>query len=459
MTGHDHDKLEARLDDFDPAVRRAALAALAGLHAGRLPAATGGVNMHCHSFFSYNARGWSPGHIAWEARKGGWHAAALCDFDVLDGLEEFLAAGRVLELRVAVHLETRAFVRELATSEINSPGEPGVTYIMGAGFSAVPSPPSPAAEGLASLRRSARERNEALVARINAALPAIAIDYEADVLPRTPAGAATERHIVAAYVDRAARRFPDPAERAAFWTPLLGTVAPADFAALERDRPALEERVRGALAKRGGVGYRPPDAATFPPLEDFIALVGSCAAMPMIPWLDGTSAGERDCERLLDLFTAKGCVALNIIPDRNCRGATAEETAIKTAKLDEVVAAAQRRALPLNIGTEMNRPGLPLIDDLSGPALRRHRRAFVNGAQVMVGHTLLAAYADMPYTGGRAAAEFPDRARRNAFFAAVGALPPLNTKLADRLAAAGPERARAIFADLLRHAPGNGAAD
>ncbi len=37
-----------------------------------LPAAGANFNMHCHSFFSYNAAGWSPSRIAWEARRAGW---------------------------------------------------------------------------------------------------------------------------------------------------------------------------------------------------------------------------------------------------------------------------------------------------------------------------------------------------------------------------------------------------
>ena len=64
-----------------------ALEALASRHADRLGSETANLNLHFHSFFSYNAEGFSPSHIAWEARKAGLYAAGLCDFDVLDGLE------------------------------------------------------------------------------------------------------------------------------------------------------------------------------------------------------------------------------------------------------------------------------------------------------------------------------------------------------------------------------------
>jgi len=57
------DKLEERLDSFDSAERKEALAALyEKTRSGEIKLAETGrnVNMHCHSFFSYNAYGYSP---------------------------------------------------------------------------------------------------------------------------------------------------------------------------------------------------------------------------------------------------------------------------------------------------------------------------------------------------------------------------------------------------------------
>ena len=75
------------LDSFDAQVRRAELERLVAAEAA--PAIETDLNMHFHSFYSYNAEGWSPSRIAWESRQRGLQAAGLCDFDVLDGLEEF----------------------------------------------------------------------------------------------------------------------------------------------------------------------------------------------------------------------------------------------------------------------------------------------------------------------------------------------------------------------------------
>lgn len=435
------------LNDFDSDARRRALEKLVACES--FPQAGSDFNMHCHSFFSYNAQGWSPTRLAYECRKRALSAVGLCDFDVLDGLEEFLAACRLLELRGAVHLETRAFVRELAEVDISSPGEPGVTYIMGCGFSAKPDEGTPQAETLAALRQGALERNSALIERINQELGAIAIDYTRDVLPLTPKGVATERHIMRAYRERAQEVFTQPTARIAFWSPLLKCTADM-FVAVEADVPKMEELIRSALAKRGGIGYVPPNEKTFPAVDDFTAWVRACGAIPTVAWLDGTTRGEESCEALLDLLCDKGCAAVNIIPDRNWNLKESREATLKQAKLEEVVRQCVKRDLPINIGTEMNKGGLPFVDRLSGPVLKHYALDFIRGMQIMVGQTLLARYANAPYLGERAVAEFPKIDKRNAFYAAVGAQPAVTEAFAKCLIEAGGECAFGMLADAAR---------
>ena len=79
--------LEAQLNSFHPESRRAALEALASRY-GLRGTASDNINLHIHSFFSYNAFGWSPSRIAWEAAKRGLYGVGLCDFDALDGQAE-----------------------------------------------------------------------------------------------------------------------------------------------------------------------------------------------------------------------------------------------------------------------------------------------------------------------------------------------------------------------------------
>ena len=99
-----------------------------------MPEAGTGGNLHAHTFFSYNAYGYSPSKYAWLARKAGMAVAGVVDLDVLDALDEFFDAGRLIGLKTCVSLESRVFVPEFA-SRVNSPGEPGIAYHMGVGFS------------------------------------------------------------------------------------------------------------------------------------------------------------------------------------------------------------------------------------------------------------------------------------------------------------------------------------
>ena len=196
--------MQALLEDlssFDPSTRRLALDRLVA--AGRpTPPATDWVNMHLHSFFSFNGEGWSPSRLAWEAAARGLYSMAICDFDVLQGLGELLEASDLLGVRAAVGFESRVFFEEYADQEINSPGEPGVFYFMGMGFVRPPAPGSPAAAVLADMLERSHARNRAVVQRINQCLGDVALDYDAEVLPLTPLGNATERHIVQAYQDK-----------------------------------------------------------------------------------------------------------------------------------------------------------------------------------------------------------------------------------------------------------------
>ncbi|MFC2015357.1 hypothetical protein ACFLUM_00290, partial [Chloroflexota bacterium] len=130
-------ELEDNLNNFDPVVRGDALDELVSLAQDgtiELPSETGVVNMHAHTFFSFNALGHSPTSLAWLARRRGFRLTGIVDFDVLKGVGEFLDASERLGVRGCAGIETRVFLPEYATQEINSPGEPGVCYHMGIGF-------------------------------------------------------------------------------------------------------------------------------------------------------------------------------------------------------------------------------------------------------------------------------------------------------------------------------------
>ena len=198
------------LDSFDRKKRHAALQRYISLPA--IPETTitnQPINMHLHTFFSFNVAGYSPSHIAVQARKWGLYAAATTDFDVLDAADEFLEACSLLGLRGASHIETRVFASEFSSIETNSPGEPGICYVMGAGFPQTPKSGDKNYSMLEELRDRAITRNKCIVKKINAYLPEIAVCYERDVADSTPAESPTERHIVRTLISRSKKVFTD----------------------------------------------------------------------------------------------------------------------------------------------------------------------------------------------------------------------------------------------------------
>jgi hypothetical protein len=136
---------------------------------------------------------------------------------------------------------------------------------------------------------------------------------------------------------------------------------------------------------------------------------------------------------------------LNIIPDRNWNLKKPEEAARKQAHLEAIVKGCVKRNLPINIGTEMNKGGLPFVDDITGPVLSQYAGEFTQGMQIMVGQTLLGRYAQAPYLSERIVSEFKDLAKRNAFFAQIGAAPALTEAEAQKLLEAGAAKAFAML--------------
>jgi hypothetical protein len=432
--------LEQQLGDFDPLVRASSLNKLARLEVpGQIPQEN--VNLHMHTFFSYNAEEWSPSRFAWEVRKAGLLSAGIIDFDGIDGIKEFLAAAESLRIRATAGIEIRTFLHEFADVEIDSPGEPGVHYIAGSGLVRLPEAGTPESVYLARLRRISDRRSRAMVDRINAAAPAIAIDYDEVVRTQTPGGYASERHFTSAYIDKAAANFPVAQDLARFWSDLLGKPVP-DVLALLRTRPAFAETVRSKLMKKGGIGYLQPDSTAFPPTGEVYSWIKACGAIPMDSWLDGTSAGEARAIELMECNRSLGARALNLIPDRNWNVKDPVDKRRKLDNLARVISLASERHMPLHIGTEGNKTGLPFADELSGPELAPYKALFLDGAKVLVGHAILARFAEYDYCGSAAEGDFgADIRSKNAFFASVGSLPPLSSGLSRQLREMGPASA------------------
>ncbi|HEX5397442.1 MAG TPA: hypothetical protein VFY06_00140, partial [Verrucomicrobiae bacterium] len=391
-------QLEQQLDGFGARQRREALVRLWDLaKLGQIPlAATGAdVNLHSHTFFSYNAHGYSPSKFAWLARKRGLAAAGIVDFDVLDGLEEFWAVGKLLGLKRCASLESRVFVPGFSSRVINSPGEPGIAYHMGVGFPREVQHPL-----FSQMRRTAESRNRELVRRVNRFLDPVGLDYNKDVLPLTPNGNATERHICEAYSKKG---------DAVFWKSKIGD-CPADTG-------KFQALIRSKLMKKGGPGYVRPGKDSFPLMSDMNRFIQEAGAIPTLTWLDGTSEGEQAIEELFAVAMSSGTAAINIIPDRNYTPGVKSQT---LQNLYDVVALAGRHDFPVIVGTEMNAPGNKFVDDFNTAELKPLVPVFLKGAHIVYAHSVLQRESGLGYLSSWTRKSFASTAMKNDFFEKLG---------------------------------------
>ena len=385
--------MNAVLDSFNAAERRQALLAICA--GAKWPATGTDVNLHSHTFFSYNAYGYSPTHFAVLARQHGLAAAGIVDFDVLDGLEEFWEAGKLCGLKRCVSMESRVFVPEFATRVINSPGEPGIAYHMGVGFTRQLQHPF-----LAQMRATSTQRNRELIARVNMFTAPVALDYEHDVMPLTPAGNATERHICEAYSKKS---------DTAFWKAKLGDCP--------NDAVKVQALIRAKTMKKGGVGYVQPGAGSFPLMAEMNRFVIEAGAIPALTWLDGTSEGEKCIEELFAVAKATGAAAINIIPDRNYTPDIKDQ---KLQNLYDVVALAEKHHFPVIVGTEMNAPGNKFVDDFNSAELKPLVPVFLKGAHIAYAHSVLQRRHGRGYLSDWAKHRFAFVAEKNDYFEKLG---------------------------------------
>lgn len=386
--------LVQQLDSFDRAERDAALTKLLA-SSPVAPRRTTDINMHSHTFYSYNAYGYSPSKFAWLARERGLGAAGIVDFDVLDGLEEFWQAGKRCGLKRCISLESRVFVPEFATRVINSPGEPGIAYHMGVGF-----PRQIQHILLTLMRKTAEQRNRELINRVNTFTTPVVLDYDRDVLPLTPNGNATERHICEAYSKQGGKEF---------WRLKLGERPDTDA--------KLQALIRAKTMKKGGVGYVQPGKESFPLMADVNQFIIESGAIPTLTWLDGTSEGEKAIDELFAVAMASGAAALNIIPDRNYTAGVPDQ---KVQNLRDVIAMAAKHDFPIIVGTEMNSPGNKFVDSFETAELKPFVPLFVKGAHIVYAHSVLQRQAGLGYLSAWAQKNFPTVAAKNEFYEQLG---------------------------------------
>lgn len=155
------------------------------------------INNHIHTTYSFSP--YSPAAAVYAARMEGLCTAGIIDHDSISGAEEFLEAAKIVGMPVTIGMECRASMDGTAMEgkRTNNPDQVGVSYMT------IQSVPHDKIEEIneffAPYRKARGERNQKMIANINALLPGIGLDYERDVLPLSQAaeeGGVTERHLM-----------------------------------------------------------------------------------------------------------------------------------------------------------------------------------------------------------------------------------------------------------------------
>lgn len=373
-------------------------------------------NLHCHSFFSYNGYGLSPTALAWKAFQNNFYALGLVDFDVLDGIEEFLDSCNLCKIKGCAGFETRIFIPQFAKHEINSPGEPGISYHIGMGFTTQKVKKT---DVMKKLKKIAQNRIQIMIELVNNYLFPLTINYENEVLPLTPAGNPTERHLCIAYYEKSKKQFSNEKEFILFWSEKLG-VPESDIEKNITNPVEFQNLLRAKLMKSGGPGYVPAKAENFPTLIEVNEFILANGAIPTFAWLDGTSSGEQNIEELLNTMIASGTYAVNIIPDRNWNIKNPEQKQTKLNNLDNFISLARELSLPIFIGTELNAPGQKFVDNLDTPELQPYYQLFLDGVHIAYAHTILEKSAGMGFTSYWSRNYFANNKERYEFFKEIG---------------------------------------
>lgn len=381
------------------------------------PQDTGWVNVLARTFFSYSVDGNSPSRLAWEAVIRGLSVIGCADIDNLGALGEMQTAGDALAIRTTVSLITRVYVQSYSDRAINCPGQPGVLQAMGVGFTSMPSLDCDHGCLIAALPTRARDRNVAMLEKINPMLAPVSLDYEQDVVPLTPAGNATTEHIAQAYIAKAKTIFPEVNDQAVFWADVLGR-SPTDIECLLEDNTAFTDAFWEKLLV---VSHGDPVPRNYPNVTEFFQAVKAAGAIPCLFWSGGGLEGEADPDRLLTDACQWGARAVAIVPDNSWNIADPAKKESRLAALAAFMTAAKSHNMPVLAGSPMNAPRQKFVDSFDAPELAAYFRDFTDSAFWLYGHATLERALGLGLTSEWAEHAFAgDPAAVNAFYLEVG---------------------------------------
>jgi len=157
------------------------------------------VNNHIHTIYSFSP--YSPTKAVWMAYNAGLTTAGIMDHDSISGAEEFIAAGKIMNMATTIGVECRVDFSKtpLNGKRINNPDQKSIAYVA---LHGIPHTQIHVVKDFfIPYTKERNKRNRLMVDRINEIFRSydIELDFDKDVVPLSKShegGSITERHLL-----------------------------------------------------------------------------------------------------------------------------------------------------------------------------------------------------------------------------------------------------------------------
>lgn len=359
-----------------------------------LPPREGYTNNHVHTKYSFSP--YSPAKAVWMAVGSGLSTVGIVDHDAINGAQEFIEAGEILEIPTTIGFEIRTdwSGTALRGKRINNPDQLSNGYICAHG---IPHTQIGKVDAYLKRIRAARERrNRAMTDRLNAMMQpcGITTDYDRDVLPISYAqfgGEVTERHILFALAEKLTQKYGKGQALTGFIERVLGMALGEPQKKLLADAASdiyaydVLNVLKGSFVSHI---YIDSEGGETPDVRGAVAFIKECGAIPSYCYLGDVAAsptGDKKAqkfeddylEELLDACRDIGFDAIAFMPSRNT-----------TEQLDRVMALCDEREFMQISGEDINQPRQSFI---CRPLKDERFAHLVDTTWALVGHEKAAA--------------------------------------------------------------------
>ena len=311
------------------------------------------VNGHLHSPYSFSA--FTNMEQMFEiATSENVKVLGINDFNTTDGYVEFFKLALKYKIFPLYNIEFMGMLADEQANgiRVNDPNNPGRTYFSGKGLRYPVQMDEKNEKILNSIVNESFYQVEEMISKLNDYLQLIGSDIRIDIdeiREKWAKELVRERHIAKALRIKIFEEFSTDDKRVMFLEKLLGEYV-SEF--LIDDVPALENKIRARLLKKGGVAYAKENEKAFPEIEKIIKIIVDAGGIPCYPVLLDDKNGnfteyESDSMELMRKLKKLNVPSIELIPGRN-----------DFNKLKEFVSFFDKNGFVITLGTEHNTPAM-----------------------------------------------------------------------------------------------------